>query len=404
MISKDSLFENTIRKDRYNSIIFDKGRRKELYLVGGYLRDLLRGIDSHDRDYIVRGNLLSFVRDVQKGIGGTIVQFKSNDMMRLVLKDGHTFDFCRFQGTLEEDLSKRDFTMNALAWSPDSGPIDLYNGINDIYKGRVCSISKKNMLDDPLRMVRAYRFSAELNGTVDSQTRKTIKFYHKKIRTVSSERITLEMFYLLNTKLSSKYLKMALRDNLLSDILSLSISRLKDNLKVLDAFEKEILDILPSNIKVLLHDIFSQNLSYKGLLCLEILLQDSSGRANLPYLKISNKIINRVASAMEGIRGLNKVKHINNRRLFEIFMKAGKASVDSLIINNTLTFLKDFRRFRRIWENGLLGSDEVMRISGIGPGPELGKILLALKKAQFEGRLKSKYKATKFVKSIDSYA
>ncbi len=404
MISKDSLFENTIRKDRYNSIIFDKGRRKELYLVGGYLRDLLRGIDSHDRDYIVRGNLLSFVRDVQKGIGGTIVQFKSNDMMRLVLKDGHTFDFCRFHGTLGEDLSKRDFTMNALAWSPEIGIIDLYDGINDIYKGRVCSISQKNMLDDPLRMVRAYRFSAELNGSVDSQTRKTIKFYHKKIRTVSSERITLEMFYLLNTKMSSKYLKMALRDNLLSDILSLYISRLKDNLKVLDTFENEILDILPSNIKVLLHDIFSQNLSYKGLLCLEILLQDSSGHANFPHLKMSNKIINRVASAMEGIRGLNKVKKITHSKLFGIFIKSGKASVDSLIINNKLTFLKDFRRFQRIWENGLLGSDEVMRISGIGPGPELGKILLALKKAQFEGRLKSKYKATKFVKSIDSYA
>jgi hypothetical protein len=133
-------------------------------------------------------------------------------------------------------------------------------------------------------------------------------------------------------------------------------------------------------------------------------LQAGSGSAKFPHLKMSNKIINRAASAMKGIRGLNKVKHINNRRLFEIFMKAGKASVDSLIINNTLTFLKDFRRFQRIWENGLLGSDEVMRISGIGPGPKLGKILLALKKAQFEGRLKSKYKAIKFVKSIDSYA
>jgi tRNA nucleotidyltransferase/poly(A) polymerase len=237
VISKDSLFENTIRKDRYNSIIFDKGRKRELYLVGGYLRDLLRGIDSHDRDYIVRGNLLSFVRDVQKGIGGTIVQFKSSDMMRLVVKDGHAFDFCQLRGTLEEDLSKRDFTMNALAWSPEIGIIDLYDGLRDIVRKRVCSISKKNMLDDPLRMVRAYRFSAELNGTVDSQTRETIKLYHRKIRTVSSERITLEMFYLLNTQLASKYLKMALRDNLLRHLITLTISQLQLHLKVMDTFE-----------------------------------------------------------------------------------------------------------------------------------------------------------------------
>jgi len=398
VISKDSLFENTIRKDKYNSIIFDKGRRRELYLVGGYLRDLLRGIDSHDRDYIVRGNLLSFVRDVQKGIGGTIVQFKSNDMMRLILKDGHTFDFCRFHGTLEEDLSKRDFTMNALAWSPEIGLVDLYDGLNDIYRKRVCSVSQKNMLDDPLRMIRAYRFSSELNGTIDSQTRKTIKLYHRRILSVSSERITLEMFHLLNTQLSSKYLKIALSDNLLNDILSLSINRLYHNLKVLNTFENVILHMLPSNIKVLLHDIYSQKLAYKGLLCLEILIQDTSGFAKNTYLKMSNKIINRITLAIEGVRGMNRAKKITRSKLFGIFMKSGKASVDSLIISNNLTILKDFKRFQQISEKGLLNADDVMCISGIKPGPELGRVLLALKKAQFEGKLKTKYQAMKFIK------
>jgi hypothetical protein len=119
---------------------------------------------------------------------------------------------------------------------------------------------------------------------------------------------------------------------------------------------------------------------------------------------MSNKIIDRVVSAIEGIRGMKMVQRINHGRLFEIFMKAGQASMDSLIISNHLTILKDFMRFQQIAEKGLLSAEEVMRISGIGPGPELGKILLALKKAQFEGRLKSKYKAIKFVKSIDSYA
>jgi len=202
--------------------------------------------------------------------------------------------------------------------------------------------------------------------------------------------------------LSSKYLKMALRDNLLSDILSLSINRLKDNIKVLDTFEREILHVIPSYIKVLLHDIFSQNLSYKGLLCLEILLLDSSMNTKFPHLKISNKIIDRVTSAIEGIRGLKMVKRINHRRLFEIFMKAGRASVDSLIISNNLPILKDFRRFQRIAEKGLLNAEEVMHISGLKPGPELGSILLALKKAQFEGGLKSKNQAWNFIKTMYS--
>jgi len=400
---KDFQIENTIRKDKYNSIIFDKGRGAALYLVGGYLRDVLRGIDSHDRDYIVRGNVLPFVRDVQKGIGGAIVQFKSNDMIRLVLKDGHTFDFSRFHGTLEDDLSKRDFTINALAWSPEAGLIDLFNGIDDIYRRRVCFISQKNMIDDPLRMIRAYRFSAELNGTVETQTRKIIKLHHKNIHSVSPERITLEMFYLLNTQLSSKYLKMALIDNLLSHILPLSINKLDNNLKVMNIVEKKILHVLPPNIKVLLHNIVSQNLSYKGLLCLEILLLEISICAKIPHLKMSKRIINRVALAKEGMRGLKMPKNITLGNLFRVFMKSGEASIDSLIISNRINLLRDFTKFQRIWEKGLLSSVEVMRISEIRPGPELGRALIALKRAQFEGRLKTKYQATKFIKSMKSF-
>ena len=360
------------------------------------------GIDSNDRDYIIKGNVSSFVRDVQRKMGGTIVAFKDKDIMRLVLKDGHTFDFSRFYGKLEEDISKRDFTINALAWSPQRGLIDMHNGIKDLQKRRVCAISENNLIDDPLRMLRAYRFSAQMNGSVDSQTRKIIKRHHKKIHSVSPERITLEIFHLLNTHLSSKYMKMALKDNILIDILPLCKNMLAHQLKVIHSLEKKILHMVPSNIKVLLHDIYAQNLSYKGLLCLEILLQDHSNCNQMSHLKMSNKIIDRIALTRNGIRELRKNKRITLNKLFEIFHKAGQASIDSLVISNRLELLKNYRRFERIWTKSLLRSDEVMRISGVEPGPQLGDLLLSLKKAQFEGWLKSKYQASKLIKSMYS--
>jgi len=399
-MTKDSRLDNTIRGDRYNTIIFDLRRRKEIYLVGGYLRDALMGIDSNDRDYIIKGNVSSFVRDVQRKMGGTIVAFKDKDIMRLVLKDSHTFDFSRFYGKLEEDISKRDFTINALAWSPQRGLIDMHNGIKDLQKRRVCAISENNLIDDPLRMLRAYRFSAQMNGSVDSQTRKIIKRHHKKIHSVSPERITLEIFHLLNTHLSSKYMKMALKDNILIDILPLCKNMLAHQLKVIHSLEKKILHMVPSNIKVLLHDIYAQNLSYKGLLCLEILLQDHSNLNQMSHLKMSNKIIDRIALTRNGIRELRKNKKITLNKLFEIFHKAGQASIDSIVISNRLELLKNYRRFERIWTKSLLRSDEVMRISGVEPGPQLGDLLLLLKKAQFEGWLKSKYQASKLIKSM----
>ena len=400
MITKNSKLDNTIRRDSYNTIIFDLRRRKEIYLVGGYLRDVLRGIDSNDRDYIVRGNLPSFVRDVQRRIGGTIVTFKDKDILRIVLKDRHSFDFSRFHGKLEEDISKRDFTINALAWSPQSGLIDLYNGKEDIRKRRVCAISENNMIDDPLRMLRAFRFSAEMNGSVDTQTRKTIKHYHKKIDSVSPERITLEIFHLLNAHFASKYIKMALKDNILKDILPLSTNILAHQLKVLDLVEKKILHMLPANIKVLLHDIYAQNLSYKGLLCLEILLKDHSNYKYMPHLKMSNKIINRLTLTRNATRELKRYKRITHDKLFEIFQKAGKASIDSLVISNRLELLKTYRRFERIWAKSFLNADQIMRISGLGPGPELGELVVSLKKSQFEGKLRSKHDACTMIKCM----
>ncbi len=92
----------------------------------------MRGKISKDRDFIVADDIKSFTHEIRKFIGGTLIEFKKGETTRLVLKDGVTLDFSRPMGTLEEDLSKRDFTINAIAWSPDSGIIDPYKGIEDI--------------------------------------------------------------------------------------------------------------------------------------------------------------------------------------------------------------------------------------------------------------------------------
>src|SRR4030042_765429 len=154
MLSGKKLKEK-ILKDRYNSIIFKKSRGRGVYLVGGYIRDILRGKISKERD----------------------------------------------------------FTINAIAWSPDSGIIDPYKGIEDIKRRRISSLSEKNFKADPLRMLRAYRFAAELNGSIEDKTRRSIKTLYNKIKKVSPERITFELFNLLNSENPTRYLNMALNDS-----------------------------------------------------------------------------------------------------------------------------------------------------------------------------------------------
>ena len=391
MLSGKKLKEK-ILKDRYNSIIFKKSRGKGVYLVGGYIRDILRGEISKDRDFIVSDDIRSFVNEVRKFIGGTLVEFKNAEMIRLVLKDGVTLDFSRPMGTLEEDLSKRDFTINAIAWSPDSGIIDPYKGIEDIKRRRISSLSEKNFKADPLRMLRAYRFAAELNGSIEDKTRRSIKTLYNKIKKVSPERITFELFNLLNSENPARYLNMALNDRLLRYILSINIRTLEHNIKAIYRFKRQ-LNEHTKEVKVLLEEIFSQNITYKGLLLLELLLRRNGlfEPDRIPLIRISRNITKRIMLTHKGL------KEFKGGKLFNFFMKSKGAAMDIIILKDRMDLIKEYIRFKNIWKKGMISSLEVARIGKIKAGPRLGKVIAELKKAEFEREIKSKEEAIRLI-------
>jgi tRNA nucleotidyltransferase (CCA-adding enzyme) len=381
--------------DGYNAVIFEKGGDRGIYVVGGYVRDTLRGVRSQDRDFVISGDLISFVREMRDIFGGAIVKFKKGDMVRLALGNGMTFDFASPMGTMEEDLSGRDFTVNAIAWTPEEGIIDMHCGERDLEKNLIRMISKSNLISDPLRILRAYRFAGELGGSIEKRTRSAIKTLHNRIKTVSSERITLELFHLLNSKSSSKYLTGALKDGVLCDILSLPDKVLEGNIRAIYKLERRMLEELPGEIKVLLDTIFSQNLTYKGLLCLELLLQ--SGVAGVQRIRMSSNIVKRVQLSFRGMRELKKSRSESVGKLFDIFVRLKDAVPDVSIISGRLDLLGEYAKFKKIIEGGLLASDEIMKIMGVEAGPVIGKTILALRRAEFEGRVKSRAEAAAFV-------
>jgi tRNA nucleotidyltransferase (CCA-adding enzyme) len=321
--------------------------------------------------------------------------------MRIALKEGITLDFSKALGSLEEDLSKRDFAMNAIAWSPQSGIIDFHNGIKDIRKKIIRSLSKANFIADPLRMLRAYRFAAELNASIEKRTRLMIKRLHNRVKKVSPERITLELFKLLNSEDSAKYLRMAFSDRLLPDILSLSYNKLERSIRAVSKLERSSLPTCPSTLKVLLKNIFSHDLTYKGLLCIEALrAYQKSPYKTMPLLVLSNAIRKHILLSSKAINELRVKTKIDKELLFDIFISAKEASLDSLIILNRYDLLRDYRYFQRILHAGLLSSEEIILISGLESGPLRARIITAIKKAQFTGRVKSKKQAVLFIKEM----
>ncbi len=400
-MNPDRGFNNNSFLDEYNALIFEKGMRREIYLVGGYIRDIIRGVDSRDRDFIFGGQILPFVKRLQSIIGGTIIIFSSNKTIRLALKSGYNFDFSELCETVQANLAQRDFTINALAWSPRAGLLDFYGGIADIQKRVIRCVSLGNLINDPVRMLRAYRIAAQLSGTITSETRNAIKLYHQRIVLSATERITLELFNLLNIDISSRYLKMALEDGLLGVVLSLSDDILSNNIKDIYYAEKSILQHLPPNIRVKLHDIFSQNLIYKGLLSLHILLQNhvNCNQQNI-YLKMSNKIMKRLNLVRYGVQKLKKIKGTDPGKLFDIFEKIENAAADIAIITNNVVLYNEYERYNNINKKGLLSANDIMNLTGQVSGVEIGNLLRDIRRSEFAGRLSTRKVAIGYLKRM----
>lgn len=183
---------------------------KDIWIVGGYIRDLLLHKISKDIDFVVDGNAKKTAQLFAKKTKGTFITLDDfNKIYRVVVND-RTYDFSKKQGkTILEDLSRRDFTINAMAikadWRLEIGDvsknlIDPFGGIADLKHKIVRAISEKNFIDDPLRILRAYRFAGQLNFEIESRTEKLIKKHNKRLKSVSPERIRNELFLIFESQ------------------------------------------------------------------------------------------------------------------------------------------------------------------------------------------------------------
>ena len=221
--------EKIINQRRYKHI-FDMAKRAgelglkegvKVYIVGGVVRDLILGRDIHDLDLMVEGDGIFFARKLAKDIGvKKVVPFEKfgtalipNKLFQIEIASSRseTYDSesrnpskVKFT-SLQEDLKRRDFTINAMAMDthPENfgkiyDPFGGQNHLNDELLKTPLE-SGKTFSDDPLRMMRAAYFASKLNFKLDSECREAIANQSDRISIVSWERIREELIKTLST-------------------------------------------------------------------------------------------------------------------------------------------------------------------------------------------------------------
>ena len=183
----------------------------EAFIVGGCVRDSILGRRPDDWDITTSARpeqvKALFRRTVDTGLKhGTVTVLMDKESYEVTTyridgeyEDGRHPKEVAFTASLEEDLKRRDFTINAMAYHPDRGLVDLFRGMDDIRAEIIRCVGNplERFGEDALRILRAVRFSAQLGFSIEEETKKGIEELAPNLKLVSAERIQTELVKLL---------------------------------------------------------------------------------------------------------------------------------------------------------------------------------------------------------------
>lgn len=190
------------------------------YVVGGSLRDLLRGVTPHDFDMTTDAlpeEMLEIFRDfrvIPTGVKhGTVTVMSEGNPIEVTThrvdgaySDARHPESVSFTRKLEGDLSRRDFTVNAMAWNPETGLVDLFDGQTDLKNGILRTVGDPDtrFSEDALRILRLFRFCAQLDFDIEESTLQGAARTAAGLAKISVERVFSEITRLLEAPCAEK--------------------------------------------------------------------------------------------------------------------------------------------------------------------------------------------------------
>ncbi|MEO0755870.1 MAG: CCA tRNA nucleotidyltransferase [Cyanobacteria bacterium J06648_16] len=390
------------------------------HLVGGSVRDALlhRQADYLDLDFVLPAQAIETASRIAKCYrAGFVVLDAQNQIARAVF-DQATIDFAQQVGpTLETDLRRRDFTINAIAYHPSTDRlIDPLGGIADLKQQTLRMVCHENLAEDPLRLLRAYRQAAQLGFRIDDTTRATIRELAPLLKTMAAERVRHELDALISKPTGTRCLQMAYQDGLLADWLphlsAVHFSHLTAIDKALNAFAPyadywQHLHSWPQTVPPGHYRSWVKIAKLSQLLPADEATAETC-LAQLKYSRNETQAVLKVLQAQPSIDLLLKATP-TREQLFFFFKSVGLsfAAVSLVAAAQGCSFetlLPLVKRYQTPSDplahpKPLLTGRELMQQLTLKPGPEIGQLLAAIEQQQAKGTLTSAAAALEWAKA-----
>ena len=416
---------------------FADTRGVRLYLVGGSVRDLLLKRQTTDIDFALASDAIQFAKAFAASISATCIALEENpSTARVIVKQNgisqtprRSMDFVQFRApSLVEDLQLRDLTINAMAIAFENVKaainntykqntahvIDPCRGMKDLETGLLRFPSEQVVPADPVRLLRIYRFAAQLDFKIDQSAIDLVTKYRSLLSNVAMERCRDELMKIFNVNMAHPYLQQMKAVGLLTQV----IPTIKDKGSFsgsLENFEKNpiptILQAYSGEINAYLQEELGAEINKHSLIKLSLLLGDNLGGVGA-HLRLSRK----ASLFMKCLRLGSKAFKNSDRQLTEkeiirflrtyisdwwgvLLYTAASHPIDPVLfkrIPNTY-----YEHILPISKHGKLitGADLIKKFN-LKEGEQIGRLLKEIEERQFDGEIRTREEALAAVAAL----
>ncbi|MFQ5866511.1 MAG: DHHA1 domain-containing protein [bacterium] len=395
-------------------------KKFSIYAVGGFVRDVLLGVQNFDVDLVVEGDSISFARHLVKRLGGKVTAHKRFATAIVILPSGIKIDiasarkeFYEFPAALptverssvKEDLYRRDFTINAMAvrLNPEryGELVDFFGGWRDLKERIVKVLHNRSLIEDPTRIFRAIRFEGRYGFSMDRNTERLMRdaLRLQIFRRLSKERIREEIIAILSEPEPRKAILRLGKFGILKSIhpkIRLSQEMEKDLERVKAIFFKFAPHLREDTVErwIVHFLILVQKLSTREVknLCKNFRFSREQGKRINRRREIPSEIVGKLKeSELKPSSIYRTLKGLPIEALLFIVLKARSRLVE----RRAYQYLTRMRKVR------IHTTGDKLKKMGYKEGPIFKKILEELLWAKLDGIVKSPLSETRFV--VDNF-